>query len=686
MKLLSLCLVLGAAAFWLTAKTDDRPSAQPQNDTITLQGRIFAAPDSTQTLPGTLVGVYADARYVASQMTDAAGGFEFKALPQATYEIRVFRVGFAEQSRTVKPADAPATIWIGLGSATPIIKEDKSETVVFVDGAPLPSPPPPAIIEAVEEEVAYDEADVPVTITKEEIAPMPTRDISSVAATTAGVGHPTEGEARSARGARSRREAAPKVSHLRAVEEHAKKMEVSDAEEEDRSPSDDKTTDTRQSAGQLTAGVISDHNDWDTWKDVVYKKHASHAEHWGFFPTRRYLIQLVNQQRIPLPNYTVRLQDKNGSTLWEARTDNTGRAELWYQLYQKESGKDGELSVAVTYNGFSQTLEQPKPYEKGINQMVLNVACQTSKKVDIAWVVDATGSMGDEIAYLQAELSDVINRSKSSQPDVEFTQAAVFYRDASDDYVTREHDFTDDLYEVQKFINQQQANGGGDFPEAVEDALKVAVEKLTWHDDAMTKLLFLVLDAPPHYSKQRQQNLQVLIAAAAKKGIRVIPVASSGIDKSTEYFLRAIALATNGHYTFLTNHSGIGNAHIEPTASVYRVELLNDLLVRLIEQAAQLPYCDAVPEPPVEEVLDPETSADLQLAPNPAVDVVQVTIPEGITQILITDANGRLLEQWDDLQAGNRQWQVEQYAVGMYFLHYVQDGKQQRKQLVVRGR
>jgi len=41
------------------------------------------------------------------------------------------------------------------------------------------------------------------------------------------------------------------------------------------------------------------------------------------------------------------------------------------------------------------------------------------------------------------------------------------------------------------------------------------------------------------------------------------------------------------------------------------------------------------------------------------------------------------LEQWNDLEAGNRRWSVGQYAVGIYFLHYVQDGAQKTERLIV---
>ena len=51
--------------------------------------------------------------------------------------------------------------------------------------------------------------------------------------------------------------------------------------------------------------------------------------------------------------------------------------------------------------------------------------------------------------------------------------------------------------------------------------------------------------------------------------------------------MRYFAIATNGTYVFITNDSGIGNDHIEPTVGEYEVEFLNNLLVRLINKYAQ---------------------------------------------------------------------------------------------------
>ena len=73
-----------------------------------------------------------------------------------------------------------------------------------------------------------------------------------------------------------------------------------------------------------------------------------------------------------------------------------------------------------------------------------------------------------------------------------------------------------------------------------------------------------------------------LIAQYAQSGIRIVPVVASGIDKSTEFLMRMTAIRTHGTYVFITDDSGIGGEHLEPTVGEYEVEFLSDLLVRLI--------------------------------------------------------------------------------------------------------
>ena len=184
------------------------------------------------------------------------------------------------------------------------------------------------------------------------------------------------------------------------------------------------------------------------------------------------------------------------------------------------------------------------------------------------------------MTYLQAEITDVIKKVKQANNNVKILLSIMVYRDKGDEYVTRFSDFTEDVASQIAFLEKQSANGGGDFEEAVDIALEEACSK-QWTSGNSTKILVHVADAPSHDKDVAKWNTQVKRLAAM--GVRILTVASSGINKQTEYFFRCQSILTNGVYVHLTNDSGIGGDHIDAsTEDKEEVELLNDCLVRLI--------------------------------------------------------------------------------------------------------
>ena len=187
--------------------------------------------------------------------------------------------------------------------------------------------------------------------------------------------------------------------------------------------------------------------------------------------------------------------------------------------------------------------------------------------------------MGDELLYLQKEFEDIAGRVADQS-----TRFSVnFYRDHGDAYIVHSNPFSDDIKAASALINAESADGGGDYEEAVDEALINAVMEHEWREEA-SKILFLILDAPPHDTDEVAANLRMAVEAATAQGIRIIPIAASGVNEKTEAFLRSIAMLTGGTYTFLTDDSGVGNSHLEPTVGSYSVEALNDLIVRLVKE------------------------------------------------------------------------------------------------------
>jgi hypothetical protein len=71
-------------------------------------------------------------------------------------------------------------------------------------------------------------------------------------------------------------------------------------------------------------------------------------------------------------------------------------------------------------------------------------------------------------------------------------------------------------------------------------------------------------------------------------------VAASGVDRQTEYLMRALAVASGGKHIFLTDDSGVGNPHLRPEVGAPPVEKLNELLIREIRDYARRAFPSAL--------------------------------------------------------------------------------------------
>ncbi len=449
--------------------------------------------------------------------------------------------------------------------------------------------------------------------------------------------------------------------------------------------------------GRLTAGEVNDFSKWTQWEDLSTTVLSAMRNQWSIAPKGRYTLDLQTKTGLPIADAVVHLKRKDGTKIFSARTDNTGKAELWATLDAKDSLHTEAMMLEVVHQGRIFRVDNAKPFTQNVNRLVLDVTCGPNDNVDVAFVVDATGSMQDELDFLRIEMNDIIFRSKQIGDQLNFRFANVFYRDlgSNEEYLTRSMDFTRVLSAAVNFISDQRANGGGDTPEAVDAALDSAINKLSWSTEARAKIIFLVLDAGPHPGTEGK--MQELIRQAAAKGIRIVTVGASGIDKATEYLMRTLALGTNGTYTFLTDHSGVGNPHMAPTTDTYDVESLNNLLVRVLKSYTYMPDCQqqipelelnypdsivALNDPLQSDSLATDTVAATGIPtdtlnirwsyyPNPTTGIVHITADMAIPELYITDLSGKVLQLVKGLKADEPvQIDLSSYATGIYLIRY----------------
>jgi hypothetical protein len=342
-----------------------------------------------------------------------------------------------------------------------------------------------------------------------------------------------------------------------------------------------KTQPPQLPAGVLTAGSFDDNLFPEPYHKFVER--VSRSQSAQDLPSRflghRVVITVKNGEGRPVGNARVHVaaEGGNGVTLL-TRTD--GRAVFVASWDQVPADADLTLTVTPLDGG---------PPVKHIVPRLANQATVTLPKapaplpqhLDLVLVLDATGSMGDELEYLKAEIKSIAGAVSQRFPNVKQRYSLIQYRDegTGDEYAVRAFPLTGSLDEFRNQLNAQRAGGGGDYPEAMHLGLEEAV-KLGWRGDHTARVLFLVADAPPH-ARHAKRTLDA-VDALRKKGVAIYPVAASGSDDACEFVMRTAAVLTGGQYLFLTDDSGVGNAHAEPHIPFYHVEKLNQLMIRLI--------------------------------------------------------------------------------------------------------
>ncbi len=183
--------------------------------------------------------------------------------------------------------------------------------------------------------------------------------------------------------------------------------------------------------------------------------------------------------------------------------------------------------------------------------------------VDVVFALDTTGSMGGLIQAAKEKIWSIASTMAAAQPTPQIRMGLVAYRDRGDDYVTRVVDLTADLDSVYAALMQLEANGGGDGPEAVNQALDDAVNRVSWSQEGNAyKVVFLVGDAPPHMDYQDDVKYPVTLAAAKAKRIRVNTV-QCGDQRDTTREWQQIAQLGDGR-SFQVDQQGSAVAIVTP--------------------------------------------------------------------------------------------------------------------------
>jgi Mg-chelatase subunit ChlD len=185
---------------------------------------------------------------------------------------------------------------------------------------------------------------------------------------------------------------------------------------------------------------------------------------------------------------------------------------------------------------------------------------QTNEKkprIEVCFVLDTTGSMGGLIEGAKQKIWSIANEMISAKPTPELKLGLIGYRDRGDEYVVKSFQLTDDIDSIYAHLRDFKAEGGGDEPESVNEALAEAIEKMPWSQDGkVLKIIFLVGDAPPHMDYADGPKYPELCRMAAKKDLIINTVQCGSIAATTPIW-KEIAKASEGSYAAIAQSGGV---------------------------------------------------------------------------------------------------------------------------------
>jgi hypothetical protein len=245
-----------------------------------------------------------------------------------------------------------------------------------------------------------------------------------------------------------------------------------------------------------------------------------------------------------VPRCPVVVNDEQGRRV-TLTTTASGRA-LLFPHAEGLSGRD--LTASTSCQNGSASTRFSLAQSDGVIDLKLGVkrVLPATREVDLAFILDTTGSMSEEIAAVKATIQKVASALATS--NVRLRIGLVEYKDRTDSFVTRVYPMTTDTQKFSRTVAGLSANGGGDTPESMNEGLHVGLTGLEWSGNAVARMAFLIADAPPHLDYANDSDYAVDMRDAAHKGIQIFTVAASGMDTLGQVVFRQIA-----QYTGATN-------------------------------------------------------------------------------------------------------------------------------------
>ena len=342
------------------------------------------------------------------------------------------------------------------------------------------------------------------------------------------------------------------------------------------------------SVSGLKAGFADDNKQYNYFVKFLHE-YADKVDHFDLNVEERIILTIRDREGKSIPNARVTVFGKN-KPLCTGRTYADGA----FYFFPSEYGRTlTEYRVSIEHNQQTEELILNRFGRRKVEVSFNQSRPQfQSVPLDILFILDTTGSMGEEIQRLKTTI-EIINlnlTSLSSKPEVRF--GMVLYKDQGDEYVTRTVPLTSDLERFQQALDPVDASGGGDTPEDLQSALEAAMTRIEWNKRGI-RLSFIITDAPPHLDYSVGYTYIQAAADARQQGIKIYSVGTGGLDLMGEYILRQLSQYTGAKYIFLTygergeSEGGSPGSVSHHTGANYQTDKLETIIIRFAKEELQ---------------------------------------------------------------------------------------------------
>lgn len=260
----------------------------------------------------------------------------------------------------------------------------------------------------------------------------------------------------------------------------------------------------------------------------------------------RQFVAVTDRDGKAMPNCKIDIRGARGAA--SLITMASGRA----MVFPGALALGGDLSATATCGSAAPvTAKLDARTLDGVAQLKLDVSRQlpARRAIDLAFVLDTTGSMAEEIEAVKQTIRAVADQLGTAQTDVRI--GLVEYKDRTDCLLTRTFPFSSDLRAFSAQVANVAASGGGDTPEDMHAGLTAALDKLQWRSDAVSRMVVVIADAPPHLDYKNQRDYADAAKRAAARGIKLYSVSASGMDDTGQVVMRQLAQYTGGSNMFV---------------------------------------------------------------------------------------------------------------------------------------